>query len=700
MPPKFKEWDAKQLLKLHELREEGKTFKQIHEEGHFDISAGAIAQKYRRIRWDDFLKDPKAYVIGLSNKRSNRVVRWGDEEMIQLDSYLQADQSYDFIAEKLGRSFISVERQAQTTDWQAWRKIRFSDDIVTSEEGEDAEHKRQVALDNFADALLALCRHDFKRLKSMKEGDFLKGVNLDEERLFVSFQELKNIASDRLVNAGFGNPENIELKEGRYVIVGDSHGKHTKKDMFALLRNVNKSLKPTKIIHIGHVLDDDSDISYEWGNFDNLIILAKIEELSFIQDQRNKFNFNFEIARESVNMDDLIVFNQDLISDHVKTPIRNLDTEIFDNKAIVNCHRQEFFTRCANEGASYFASPGCLCEQHIVRTVKQMNFDDGRIVKQAFHEGFIKYRRMKHTNKYWEQGILVVEVDSKGNHTIIPCPIRKTVKGFTTSYFDKIISSKGVFNPDKKIFINGDMHCDMHDIKVLDIQKQICEAYKPDSQVNVGDTFNYSCLNHHVMDRGGVIMNKKILDEAASTHYILKRVATWAKDSHIICGNHERFAADFVEKYPQFGKYLNFDFLCGISKIGYKITELKSLLKIGTAKFIHGEIRMYNQTGSKLEKASRTFGGDVFIGHIHYPAIRFGCYSVGLSGLLDQEYNEAEASAWLHGFGLCNQYKGQNFPTTIAIVSNKCVIGGKTYKPRSLKSWETPSYEARLEFNF
>ena len=697
MAPKKKKWDANKLLKLHQLRvNDHKTWVEIGKT--LNTTSASAANRYRRVGWDEFLKDPEQY---LENSNVG-VKKWSDEEMIQLDAYLQSDKSYDFIAEKLGRTIVSTERQAQQTDWKAWRSIRYTSrfDEVQEDLAADEEEKKGVLVEQYVNALLSVCRNEFERIKKIKEEEFLRRVNLSKACLLITFAELKQYASDKLVASGLGNPQNIVLGPGRYMIVGDSHGKHTKKDMFALLRRVNNTLKPNKIIHVGHILDDDNDISYDWGDFHNLIIIAKAEELKIIQDQRNKFNFSYDIVQENVNIESLFVFNQDMISDYVRTPIRTLDSEIFDDKVIINCHRQEFFTRCTHEGSSYLASPGCLCEQHIIKTIKQIDFEDGHIIKQAFHEGFIKYRKMKHTNRYWEQGLLIVDVDKDNNYTIVPCPIKKTVKGFTTSYFDKMIASKGVFKPDKKIFVNGDMHCDQHDINILDIQEQICKDYQPDVQVNVGDTFNYDSLNHHVMDRGGVILDKKILDEAAQTHYVLKRVAKWAKESHLIVGNHERFARDFVEKFPQFGKYLDFKFLCDLDELGYKLTDLKSVLKIGSAKFIHGEIRMYGQVGDKLEKASRTFGDDVFIGHIHRPAIRFGCYSVGLSGKLDQSYNEPDASNWMHGFGLCNQFKGKSWSTTLAIVKNRCVLGGKTYYPIDPDSWKLPSYNVKIHYGF
>lgn len=687
-----KAWTTEELADLYRLRHDEKMSWVNIAKVIRTKTWKALERKYGRMDWVLFCKNPEECLTSVPKK-------WTREEMIQLDTFLQAGKSYDFIAEKLGRPFTSVESQAQHTNWKAWRAIKDID--PENIQDKTVEEKKDELLEQYTSALLEVCRGEFERIEGINETDFLEMVNLEKSQLFISFAELKKRATQRLISIGYGNPENIDLGPGTYVVVGDSHGKHTKKDMFAMLQKVNEFLKPTRIIHIGHILDDDSDISYDWGKFKNLIILAKSEELGIIQEQRNKFNFTYDIVRDTIGIsDDLVIMNQELISDYVKTPISSLDAQIFDEKAILNCHRMEFSSRCYNEGASFLVSPGCICENHTIRTIKQIDFQDGKTVKQANHEGFSKYRRMKHVNKYWEQGMLVIRVDKEGRYTIISCPIKKTSKGFATSYFDKIITSKGVFNPDKKIFVNGDMHCDKHDPNILDIQEQICHDYKPDEQVNVGDTLDYRSLNHHIMDRGGVITDKQILDEAAQTHFVLKRVAKWAKKSHLIYGNHERFARDFVEKYPQFGQYLDFKFICDLEGMGYKLTPLKNVLKIGSAKFVHGEIKMFGQPGSKPEKCSRTFGKDIFMGHIHRPEIRFGCYSIGLSGVLDQEYNEPDASNWLHGFGLCNQFMGQSWPTSIAIVDNACVLN-KTYKPVDPDSWKLPSnYKVRLTYSF
>jgi hypothetical protein len=238
----------------------------------------------------------------------------------------------------------------------------------------------------------------------------------------------------------------------------------------------------------------------------------------------------------------------------------------------------------------------------------------------------------------------------------------------------------------------------MHDSSVLDIQDQIAKDYKPDKYVNLGDAHNYHSLNHHVMDRGQSITDKEVLEEAASAHLVLKKSSEWAKDCYLIHGNHERFAKDFIKKYPQFEGFLNVDFLCGLQDLDYSITDLHDVLRIGNAKFIHGDIRIYGATGSIQEKASRTFGRDIFVGHVHYPAIRFGCYSLGLTGKLDQNYNEPSASQWIHGLGLCNVYKKVPFMTTIAIVDNKCILKKKAYVPKNSSNWDLKTYTVSLSF--
>jgi len=686
---KNNKWTKEDLLLLYKERHDnGVDYKEIAKK--INKSSDGLAAQYKRVDWDLFLENPDAYMQGKGGFR-----KWNNIEMAKLYAFIKTRKSYDFIAKELGRSYISVERKAQTTNWQAWQvavgDVTSPEDI---EESEDVEGTKQ----KLSDALVQLCRHDKDRLKEIEEDEFVRKTNIDKKALPVSFETVKTMASDYLDSLGFGNPEEVILKAGTYIVVGDSHGKHTKSPVFYLIKELANLIKADKIIHVGHILDDDNDISYDMGLFgDKLLVVAKSEELRMVQDQRNTNNFKYDIVRGGIQVgNDLNITNQELIGDYVKTSLSSLDSHIFDEKVIVNNHRLEWSQKCSEgEATSYIISPGALCIKHIGKTIKQIDFEDNRIVKQAFTEGFSKYRRMKHMYDYWDQGAIVIHVNAKGEHTIIPCLIRKLgKKEYATSYFDKIITNNGLRNPEKKIFVSADMHSPNQDNTALDIQEQICKDYKPDILVNIGDSHDYRALNHHDLDKGNVIKGN-ILDESAQVHYSLKRMANWAKEKYIIYGNHERFAEDFVAKFPQFGKYLDFQFICDLENLGYNMVDLKGVLKVGPTKFVHGDMTMYGQTGNKLEKAARTFKGTVFIGHMHYPAVRYGTYSVGLSGKLDQIYNEPNASTWIHGFGLCNHYRGFDFPTTIAINKN-CNINAKTYKAVNPDSWKVKNYNVRL----
>jgi hypothetical protein len=682
-------WTKQMMLDLYQYKFKDKlSTKEISNK--LGKSPGSINRKLSRVDWDEFISAPDDYFKSGETSR-----KWTQAEMGLVYAYMEEGKSYGIIAERIGRGRISVERKAQTTDWKAW--LAAVGDPENPEECNETDVEGLIA--KLVDALVVLSRHDVDRLKHIKEEEFCRKVNF-EDSLPIPYAQVQSQADQVLESMGLKNPEEIQMGEGTYVIVGDSHGKFTKNEMFTLLHQINKVFKPNRIIHLGHLLDDDNDISYNWGKFNNLTIVTKIEELAMIQDQRNKFNFSYDIVRGCITLgEDLIVMNQDMINDYVKTPLSSLDSEIFDQKVIVNCHRQEFFPKCSEENeVSYITAPGALCEPHIIRTIKQIDFEDGRHVKQANWTGFSKYRRMKHMNKYWKQGVLIVHVDSDGKHTIIPCLIRKLKKGYATSYFDKIISNNGIHKPTKKIFITADAHSPRHRKEVLDIQEQIVNDYKPDVYVNLGDAADYRTLNHHILDRGGVIYGDIVAD-AASVNQVLKRQSSWAKECHIQKGNHERFAHDFIEKFPQLEKLLNFDFLCAVNELGYNVTQLKTPLKIGETTFIHGDLKMFGQSGSKLEKVSKTFGDNVFMGDSHYPAIRYGTYVVGLSGELDQNYNEPTASTWIHGFGLCNHYGDQSWPTTIAIVDDECRINGKRYEPKDTENWELKKYAAKLVFD-
>jgi len=563
------------------------------------------------------------------------------------------------------------------------------------------ESEQLALIDNLVRGIIEVARHDPKNLRSLTKQQFQQKIIIDGS-LPISFVELKKKALYELEQIGYSYPSSKMLGEGTYIVVGDTHGKHTRTGMFKLLKNLNKHLNANNIIHVGHFVDDDDDINYNWKDFSNLIVLAKEEELKTIATQKLKQ----EIIRKEILLGNkLTIANQDLLGDYVNTPLsRGITPEFFENSTITNLHRHEMDTRCTEDGTfACVVSPGCLCEQHLVATIKQQDFTDGRTVKMTFPSGYKKYRRMQHMYKTWQQGISIIHIDKQGDFSIVMCRIHKTSKGFTTSYFDKIITENNILEPDEKSFINSDIHCKLHDCNILDIQEQIVEDYKPDIFAILGDISDSHSLNHHVFSKNNSmrITDSTILNESASTNYLLTRMTKWAKRKILLLGNHERFLNDIVDKLPQFSEILNFKFICNLQDLGFEVIELNQTKKIANVIYTHGDIKMFGQTGSnRFDKIFRTYGRNVIMGHTHSPACRNDCYTTGLSGKLNLEYNEVNASRWQHGFALSNSFEDVAFICNIIITNNKTLLNKKCYKPINPNNWIVPKFRAKLEYKF
>jgi predicted phosphodiesterase len=562
---------------------------------------------------------------------------------------------------------------------------------------EAEKHRLQDEENTIIKAILELARNEEDRLLELTKADFIEKTNGQDVLKGHRFKDLKKLAFKELQKYGLHRDDSVSFGPGKYLVVGDSHGKHTKTGMFDLLKSVENNLGVDKIIHIGHMLDDDGDMSYNWDKFD-LTVIPKLDEVYHLESVKTDKDYNFDMVRTEVKIGDYSVVNQDLIQDYVKTPISSLDQQIFPDNVIVNCHRLEMFSRTtyANNDVMVY-SAGSLCERHIVKTIKQIDFAGGFTVKETRPEGYSKYRRMRHMLEYWQQGMVLVEYDGT-NVTVTPMRVHNIDGKYLTSYFDKIILQNGkTAKPDKKIFLNGDAHVPSHNPDVLQIHENVIGDYKADMYVNVGDFLDGESLNHHAMDRG-IPVKGDTLDECAHAHSILRRMSEWAPDCHMIHGNHERFYKDFTSKFPQLNHLLNFKFLSNMEEVGFTSTDIKDTFKIGSLTIIHGDLMFYGQSGSKVEKCSKTFKGDVIIGHVHSPTSRYNCHAMGLTAIKDQGYNEVNASNWVHGFALVNQYKGINFIQNHTIHNNVILLDDTKYESYGNDTWGLPEYKATISF--
>lgn len=539
--------------------------------------------------------------------------------------------------------------------------------------------------------LLKLSRYDIKRLQAISRQQFGRKTNTLNS-IFkqgkCSFRSIKNDAYKQLIDFGAANPKVLSIKDGKYLIVSDSHGKHTSRGMFRLLNSLYQNLNIDAIIHIGHILDDDNDISYLWKNFPNVIVVARQQQIKEVQKRKQEYKYN--IINGYVEIGNTRIYNQQFIKDYSKNTLGCIDSYLFPFNCVFSGHRQELMNKGNNYSSIAHYLSGCVCQPHIVTTVKQIDFKDGTQIKQSYPSTFQVYRNRKFLLNYWEQGAVILQCKN-GITSIHPIRIKKYNNEYYTSYYDKIYTEYGIQKPQKKIFFNSDMHVDKQDDIVLNLQNKFVSRYQPDIYVNLGDMLNNKSLNHHELERGAFIQSS-FLKQYKEYCKIMKQISNWAKQKHIIFGNHQRFINDFSDKYPQLKQLFYFLYTSPIKQFNFKSYSLGDIVQIENMKFLHGDLKLYGQNGIYLDKISKTFGSDTIVGHLHVNEIRRGCYIVGLSGKYDQGYNDVNGSRWTQGFGFTNCYKGMNFTQLININKQyNFIIDNVIYqsKPNELKDNNT-----------
>ena len=642
---------------------------------------------------------------------------------------VRLNYDYDRIAGILKRSRTSCERMFQRTDWE---KVVGDPKSLKAEIAKAQEEEAKLARDvedekdrmegeahvavneKVIDWLVVTVDAEPDALKAMDEATFDSKLEkmlanpdskIRREDVTATFQEIKSAAMAQIDRLGMTYPKTRKMGQGRYLVCGDSHGKHTPLGVFRLLEVINRELACASLVHMNDASDENDEISYEWQKFRNLVVLGKLNELHILKRQV----YQYDVVRQRIMLGNIAVENQYDHGDFVKKRIGNVDPMTIPDMAIIPSHRQEMHSHCGYRRERLVMSPGCLCKRHVNRTNKMLIFKGGPHTRMTFTLGYHKYRKQEQDSARWENGVILVEVGADDRATAHLLRLFQTRDGWTTCYAGVAYTENGARKVEKKRFVNGDMHSGFHDPKVLDIQEQFCADYKPDVHVNVGDVLDNRALNHHMGGTKGPAFYKDgdryvyrdSMSEIASARNVLRRMRGWAPESHLIIGNHERFASDLANQMPQIQDMLDPRFLLGTDEMGIKVTPLKATLDFGCVRFVHGDVRVWGGSGgSRMDKIANNYGPNTVIGNVHYPALRAGCYAVPMSGLLDQKYNEVDASQWMQGFAYADEYDGHCFVSLVVITGGQCIVGGKRYAARDCSSWETPPYKVSLRIDF
>ena len=574
-------------------------------------------------------------------------------------------------------------------------------------------HSKEAIFNDMVVAFLKLARHDIDRIEKITFKEYHSALDNSVirfcKKFSITFDDIVKEAGNRLTKAfGLEFGKKKTLKPGTYLVVGDSHGKHCRNKTFDLLVNIVKEYSIKSIIHVGHILDDDNTISYRWSDFNNVIIIPKREELQIVVDKNRTEKFKFELVHETIAAGDIEIRNQEFFTnEYMDVSIANMPQNIVQKHTITNFHRHEMESRNTprNENLLYMGV-GCICDQFVTNTRLIKNWVGGGQMKESYTNGFVTYRRRGEMVKLWEKGVVLLNIDKEENCTPVMLRIYDlNANELGIGFLDKVVTNKKIYESSQMDLITGDMHIPMHDPEILSIINSVAHTYDFENHVNLGDVCHNQSLNHHCMDKGRILetMNESTLKDAANTNFVLSRCSEWAEKDWLIYANHERFIKDFFMRYPQLKDILNIEMLYGLDRLGIELVPMKETLKIGNAIYAHGDMKPYGIGGKITEKMAKIFKGyvnPVMIGHVHFPSIRSGCYSIGLAGKLDQKYNEPTTSRWMHGFGIGTTLGNITWLATIPIINNRLFLDGKIYKPVNADKWTMKKYNAEMTYSF
>ncbi len=537
--------------------------------------------------------------------------------------------------------------------------VRISSPVIQV----DNDNSYSNDTDILVNALLSLCRHEPQRLTACTKTDFLKATEYIGD---FSFEEIKNIANEKLIKLGKQNPSFIEIQNnGNYLVIGDTFGKHTRTSIFNLIKNIIKECKIDTLICIGHNLDDDSEIS---NCFDHLhtrvIFIASKDELATLNEYKDKYGF--EIVRNYIKIGDVIIRNQEKTTPYVSTAITNLDQRVYPRNCIVNCTRHEYSNRTCADGTDFIASPGTTANPFVKKTINKLLLTDGRKINMVYHESFHKYRKNAEDVGYWEKGCILIHKENSDVYVSMQRikEIKENIYGI--GLYNKCITSNGIinFNNEEKSYITAllsDLHIphEYEDAIILanKITNKCCN-----NQVFVGDIIDNRSVNPHIKGTWES-MQSDLLNEFVRYNTILSMFRNSSNGLiQIMKGNHENFMNRWLRNNNQFSNLI-FAIENSINKNNCDdVIEDKQFIHVANETYIHhGDSDMYGSRGNNMEKTARTFRSQAVIGHTHSSAIRFGVYRLGCLCKLDQNYNEPNFSSWNHGMGILVPYENVDF---------------------------------------
>lgn len=240
-------------------------------------------------------------------------------------------------------------------------------------------------------------------------------------------------------------------------------------------------------------------------------------------------------------------------------------------------------------------------------------------------------------------------------------------------------------NKIKKGIILADLQYPFHNIELLNNVEKYMASQKWDYLLYLGDILDMDALSHHAFEEGNMraLEGKRLIEDYNNVSQILERhrkIVGHKCEIIFFIGNHEEWAAKFLDKYPQLIGLLEPENNLPFKELNIKVIKPRHYHKINKIYFVHGDFQQGYISRHHAMKMVETFNRNVVYGHHHSlqaftkisPAgidETHTAYCIPCLGDTSPEWAKDRPNAWLNGFGIF--YTTQDTFTIVPIVSAK-----------------------------
>jgi predicted phosphodiesterase len=548
--------------------------------------------------------------------------------------------------------------------WNAIRREResprrFSEPEVSSEPD----------LDSLVKDLVELSGKSPEILSTITKEEFTHYIGYTES---FSFTTVKQKALEYLDSIGVGNPSSIAVPYTRKVLViGDTYGQHTRTGMFNLIKNICNEYSVDMIVAVGRQLDENNTISHCFKDLNvPITFVATADEISTLHKIKEP---DWTICRDSVEVGDVTIRNQEQVTPYVKKAIYSIDQILFPNNTIVNCTRQEYGVRSSGDYTTFVASPGALADAFVPKVRNKLMIKNGLRTVEVFSSSFKKYRKAEEDKHLWQQGCILLN-----NAMPLFLSIKKVDGKYTTAFDGTVITEDKVIHNTPVTVVASDIHAPHHDHESFEVFLEYCSRRPITELVLNGDISDMEAVNPHILSRGEPTKTT-VSENILSFESIIESVAGVVGDDTSITyvtGNHSDFLQRWTNKNPQFESLFHSIITSILDKHYVTLVPVNNNIKCGHETYVlHGNTYVSSSGSTNTERVARSFNQSI-IGHSHSTNLRFGCLRTGCLCKRDQGYNSPYGN-WDRSFGVITSYSGTDFVSPLFIVLDQIVTGNE-----------------------